>query len=85
MQRLFLSVFVLFCVTMGLALAWLPWSDGWFETGLLERWPGLQHMLHLGFVRGAVSGLGFIDIWLGILEVVHYHDHRPPTGATGAE
>lgn len=74
---MFVSVFVLFCITLGLTIALLPWTGAWFESGLVERWPGLQHLLHLGFVRGAVSGLGLIDIWLGVLEVIHYHDHPP--------
>jgi len=66
---------------MGLTLVWLPWSGAWFETGLVDRWPGLAHFLHLGFMRGAVSGLGLIDIWLGVLEIVYYHDRRPPATA----
>lgn len=77
MQRLFMGVYVLFCVTLGLTLIRLPWSEGWFETGLLTRWPELQHILHLGFVRGAVSGLGVIDIWLGVHEAIHYRERRP--------
>jgi hypothetical protein len=32
--------------------------------------------MQLGFVRGAVSGLGLLDIWLGVLEAVRYRD-RP--------
>jgi hypothetical protein len=31
-------------------------------------------------VRGAISGIGLVDIWLGVLEAIHYHD-RPPAGA----
>jgi hypothetical protein len=77
MQRLFMCVYVLFCVFLGLTLIKLPWSESWFETGLLTRWPELQQILHLGFVRGAVSGLGVIDIWLGVHEAIHYRERRP--------
>jgi hypothetical protein len=26
------------------------------------------------FVRGAISGIGIIDLWIGIWEAVHYRD-----------
>ncbi len=77
LQRLFAFVYVLFCMTLGTALVVLPWTHGWFEDGFIARWPTVQFLLHQGFVRGAVSGLGLIDIWLGILEAVHYRDRRP--------
>lgn len=77
LQRLFTFVYVLFCLTLGLLLIRLPWSDAWFEDGLLNRWPTVLHLVHQGFVRGAVSGLGVIDIWVGIMEVIHYRDRRP--------
>jgi hypothetical protein len=42
----------------------------------MVQWPAFQHLMQLGFVRGAVSGLGLLDIWLGVLEAVRYRD-RP--------
>lgn len=81
MQRLFVGVYVLFCATLGLTLIRLPWSEAWFENGFLNRWPELQHLLHAGFVRGAISGLGVIDIWLGVHEAIHYRDRRPESPA----
>lgn len=85
MQRLFLGVYVLFCVTLGLTLIWLPWTEAWFENGFLNRWPELQHLLHTGFVRGAVSGLGVIDIWLGVYEAIYYRERRSagPAASSG--
>ncbi len=77
MQRVFVIVYVLFCIELGLVLVALPWMAGyWFSGGLLEQWPALQSMLQSGFVRGAVSGLGLLDIWLGIMEAVRYRDRR---------
>jgi hypothetical protein len=32
--------------------------------------------MHHGFVRGAISGLGVLDLWLGISEAIHYRDRR---------
>ncbi len=76
LQRVFVVVYVLFCIELGLVLIGLPWTRFWFNNGLLAQWPALQHLLQQGFVRGAVTGLGVLDIWLGIVEAVRYRDRR---------
>jgi hypothetical protein len=76
LQRVFIVVYVLFCIELGLVLIVLPWTRYWFSDGLLLQWPALQHLLQQGFVRGAVSGLGLLDIWLGVVEAVRYRDRR---------
>lgn len=76
LQRLFAVVYVLFCMVLGMILITMPWKSDWFDTGLISRWPALQALLQHGFVRGAVTGLGLIDIWLGVMEAVSYHDRR---------
>jgi hypothetical protein len=77
LQRVFAVVYVLFCIELGLVLMVLPWLTGyWFSNGWLSQWPELQRVVQSGFVRGAVSGLGLIDIWLGIMEAVNYRDRR---------
>ena len=77
LQRLFVVVYVVFCIELGLVLIVLPWSPWWDHNSLLTHWPEVRHLLHHGFVRGAVSGLGFLDLWLGISEALHYRDRRP--------
>jgi hypothetical protein len=83
MQRVFVIVYVLFCIELGLVLLVLPWmSDYWFSGGMLARWPELQQIMQSGFVRGAISGVGLLDIWLGITEVVRHSrstSDRPQT------
>ena len=76
LQRMFVVTFCLFCMVIGMALVILPWAPGWFEQGMVERWPWLQTFLHHGFTRGAISGLGIVDIWIGVQEAVQYRDHR---------
>lgn len=76
LQRASAVVYVFFCIIIGLYLIVLPWAR-WFDGGFSSQWPiWLQHLLQSGFVRGAVSGLGVVDIWLGILEAVNYRDRR---------
>jgi hypothetical protein len=76
LQRVFVVVYVLFCIELGLVLIILPWTQFWFSDAWLVQWPNLRHFLRLGFVRGAVSGLGLLDIWLGVVEAVRYRDRR---------
>ncbi|HSM86459.1 MAG TPA: hypothetical protein VLT16_09925 [Candidatus Limnocylindrales bacterium] len=75
-QRAFTVVYVLFCMTIGMVLVTLPWTSNWFENGMIARWPAVQQFLQHGFVRGAISGLGLVDIFLGVLEAVNYQERR---------
>ena len=76
LQRVFAVVYVLFCMVLGMILITMPWKGDWFDSGLISNWPGVQAILQHGFVRGAISGLGLIDLWLGVSEAVNYHDRR---------
>ena len=77
LQRMSLAVLVLFCVYLGALVAYLPWwTRIWDENLFLMAHPQLSAFLHLGAVRGVISGLGLLDIWIGISEAVHYRDHR---------
>jgi hypothetical protein len=55
----------------------LPWwTRVWDHNLFIQSHPALATFLHNGAVRGVVSGLGLLDIWIGISEAVHYRDHR---------
>jgi len=73
-QRLWLVVFVLFCLEVGIILTVLPWTRLWTGNSLLASYPTLQGFLMYGFVRGVVSGLGLVDIWMGVAEAVTYRE-----------
>ncbi len=75
-RRLGLLVFVLICLELGIALVVLPWTHIWTENNLLLDYPTIRFWAANTFVRGAFSGLGLIDIWLGIWEVVRYRETK---------
>lgn len=78
LQRLSLAVFVLFCFYIGGLLAVLPWSPRfWTHNGWLEAHPLINQFAQEGWARGVVSGLGLMDIWIAISELLHYRDYRP--------
>ena len=66
----FLSV--LSSLLVGLVLAVIPWTTFWDATYLLQPYPLLRHVLLSGFTRGAVTGLGLVNILLALVEA-HQH------------
>jgi hypothetical protein len=77
LQRLSLTVLVLFCFYIGVLMAVLPWSPRyWDQNGWLLAHPALESLLNRGSVRGIITGIGLIDIWIGISEILHYRDYR---------
>ncbi|MGH9492450.1 MAG: hypothetical protein ACRD2K_03020 [Terriglobales bacterium] len=74
LRRISLVTFVTFCVWIGMLLVALPWTRIWTENSLLTGSPTLRAFTQSAVLRGAVSGLGFIDIWLGIWEALHYRE-----------
>ncbi len=74
LHRVFLVIFVMFCIELGMLLVALPWTRVWTDNSLLALHPALRSVLQDNFARGVVSGFGLIDIWIGIWEAVHYRD-----------
>jgi len=77
LQRLSLFVLVLFCVYLGVLVMLMPWWPRiWDRNLFMNAHPQLSAVLHNGAVRGIISGIGLLDIWIGISEAVHYRDYR---------
>jgi hypothetical protein len=74
LQRTWLVVFVLFCLEIGIILTALPWTRVWSDNSLLLGHQQLRDFLMHGFVRGLISGLGLVDIWMGVAEAVRYRE-----------
>jgi len=60
---------VAFFVEVGLMLIVLPWSIFWERNYFAAAWPGLRIVLTNDFVRGAVSGLGVLNLLAGLSEL----------------
>ena len=73
-NRLSLIVFVLFCLEIGIVLTVLPWTGIWTGSSLLVSFPQLRALLISNFVRGLISGLGLVNLWMGIAEAIRYRD-----------
>ncbi|MGJ5815037.1 hypothetical protein [Paludibaculum fermentans] len=71
MEKTAAVLFCVFCIELGLFLLVYPWLDNyWSRNWLLQLRPDWQPTLLSQQFRGAVSGLGILNIFLGFLEVM---------------
>ncbi len=60
---------VAFFFEAGLALLLIPWSSYWDRNYFVEVVPFLRDAVTNNFVRGAVSGLGLVNVAAGLVEL----------------
>jgi hypothetical protein len=104
--KLSVIFYIVLCLEVGIVLTLLPWyspfglsdwGDNFFllyaaqQTGL----QGLQHAVSSGWVRGAVTGLGLLNLGIAVWEIAHFRQTvrallgappaaAPPTQANNA-
>ena len=62
-------VFLAYFVEVGLLLLVVPWSPFWDRNYFLDLWPAVEAVLRSNLARGAVSGLGLINLWAALAEL----------------
>ena len=63
-------VLVVFFVEVGLVLTLAPWSAYWDRNYFAETLPVVDALITNNFVRGAVSGLGLVNIGAAVADLV---------------
>lgn len=71
-------VVVLFFLEAGFVLIAVPWLAFWDRNYFAQVLPPLHAIITNNFVRGAVSGLGVINVVVGIGELVSLLTGRGP-------
>ena len=66
MNKLLSALLVVLLCIMGAVLFYLPWTSLWEKNYFLSHFPSLMRILLHPAFRGAVSGLGVLDIFLAI-------------------
>ncbi len=66
MRRL---VYIAFFLEVGLLLIVLPWSAFWDRNYFASAWPELRPLLTNNFLRGAVTGLGVVNLCAGFADL----------------
>jgi hypothetical protein len=62
-------LFIAYFIEVGVVLTLMPWSILWERNYFLIVLPGLQDAFTNNFVRGAVSGLGVVNLWAGLADL----------------
>jgi hypothetical protein len=60
---------IAFFLEAGFALMVVPWSAFWDRNYFAQAFPFVQEIITNNFVRGAVSGLGVINLVVGVREL----------------
>lgn len=69
-RRILGFCFIGFTIEVGLFLMVFPWIDSWDLNWLALRGNGQWHALWASrYLRGAVSGLGALDLWIAFNEL----------------
>lgn len=83
-SRLSVVFYIILCLEIGIVLTVLPWvPNGWLG---LSDWGnnyflllaahktgyGIQRFVASGWVRGAVSGIGIVNLAMGFWELLHF-------------
>jgi hypothetical protein len=66
MSRIVRVPLLLVWLLLGLALILVPWSDIWETNYFLFQYPALALFVKNEFLRGAISGLGFMNVLLSL-------------------
>jgi hypothetical protein len=70
--------FLIFCTLVaGCFLTVWPWTPFWEVNYFLQPYPALRWLVLSSFTRGAVSGLGIVNILLALHDA---HQHRTDSG-----
>ncbi len=69
---LFLRVIVRLYV--GIILVFLPWTHPWAYNRFFLYYAPVAKLVESGAIRGLVSGLGLLNLWIAISEAIHYKE-----------
>jgi uncharacterized SAM-binding protein YcdF (DUF218 family) len=76
LRRIGVLLFVFLCATLGVMLMILPWRPEWSDNPLLLPFPTLRAVIASGFARGAATGLGVLNVWIGFWEAIRYQEEE---------
>ncbi len=73
LRRVELYLYVIIRIYIGVIVLVLPWyAPLWADNQLLNYFPRVGTFLMFGAVRGMISGLGLLNLWIAIAEAVNF-------------
>jgi hypothetical protein len=76
MNKVLRAMVIVLCFEMGALLLYLPWSNFWEQNYFLIHFPSLMTFILHPSVRGLISGLGVLDIFVA-LGLLHSRPEPP--------
>ena len=70
------GIYVVLTIYLGMMIVFLPWTEAWTQNSLLLGFPSIRAFIGSNFSRGLVSGLGLVDIWVGVSEAVSFRTRK---------
>jgi hypothetical protein len=77
-HKLSALVFIIFCLELGMFLLIFPWSDWWRLNYFADAVPEWHRYWESAYMRGAVSGLGVINLYISFLEILRLRRFSRP-------
>jgi hypothetical protein len=75
LERIEMFLRVMLRMYIGLAVCYAPWSHMfWDQNPIFVQFPSLSVYAASGAVRGLVSGLGLLNLWIAFNDVVRRRD-----------
>jgi hypothetical protein len=73
--RIELFIRVMLRMYIGLLICYVPWWHSfWDQNPLFLQYPAIGDIATLGAVRGLVTGLGLLNLWIALEEAIHHRD-----------
>ncbi len=69
-------VFMIVCFEVGAFLLIFPWLPYWDTNSIASLTPWLRNIWDSAYLRGALSGLGVVNIYFSVAEAFRFR--RPP-------
>ena len=75
LERVELFLRVMLQMYIGLAICYWPWSRTfWDQNPIFLQFPWLGNIATAGAVRGLVSGLGLLNLWIAFQDAIRHRD-----------
>ncbi len=74
LQRADLFLRVIIRLYVGIILVFLPWTHPWAYNRFFLYYAPVAKLVESGAIRGLVSGLGLLNLWIAISDAIHYKE-----------
>ncbi len=77
-KKLSFYFYVFYCFEVGIFLVVAPWllPNVWENNYFFVMFPKVKTVFLSGYFRGAVTGIGVLNVWLAVSEVVKREKNR---------